>query len=636
MRIPIGISLALAGAVAPAEVINWTNASNGNWSVAANWSPNRVPSTNDTAVITNAGTYTVTLNLDPTIAGLVLGGESGTQTVATAGHTLTLNGSGVINSRGWLLLSGGAISGSNQITLAGGLAWQFGALDTNTAVHVTPNGQVNIASAGNYTKLLYGRLTNDGVVTWQSYGNLGIGGTLHNRTGGLFDAQVNNRSIIKSSDHALLINDGVLRKSANASGISCYVPLHNRGTVDNQTGTLTLLDGAVLHSGSAFVGAGVTRLEGGPVTLAGDLFATNLVLAGATLTGTGTLSGVVTWESGTISNTAAITVAADGHLRLSSGGNDWKVIQGNLTNAGTVTFSNYGNLSLGGTLHNLPGALFDAQTDNRTIARAASAAVIINDGVFRRSVGTGTVSCDVPTVNNGTLEILSGALQFDEAFSNPLGTISLAGGNINMTRGLWLAGGRLTGWGTFVGNVTNAACIRPARSNGVLTISGRCEQLLGGRMEFELAGNSPGVNQSRLNITGAATLRGTVSVLWADGYLAQPGTNFAVLTFASGAGEFCCFDNLLLLGQGRRLTPIYGATDLTLATIAAPEPTSVPLRVTVDGGALVCWPAEFSGYELLWATNVSAAHWTPLPGMTNRWLEPPPLAREKFYRLHRL
>jgi hypothetical protein len=635
MRISIIISLALAGAAASAEVISWTNTSNGNWGVAANWSPNQVPSTNDTAVITNAGIYTVTLNLDPTIAGLVLGGQSGTQTVATAGHTLTLNGSGLIHRRGWLLLSGGAISGSNQISLDGGLAWQSGALDTNTAVSVTTNGQVNLASAGNYAKLLYGRLTNDGTVTWQSYGNLGIGGTLHNRTGALFDAQVNNRSIVKSGANALLINDGVFRKSTSASSIPCYVPLHNRGTVDNQTGTLTLRDGAVLHSGSVFVGAGVTRLESGVVTLAGDLFATNLVLAGATLAGTGSLSGVVTWESGTISNTAAITVAPDGHLRLSSGGNDPKVVQGNLTNAGTVTFSNYGNLSLGGTLHNRPGALFDVQTDNRTIARAGSAALIINDGVFRRSVGTGTVLCGVPTVNNGTLESLSGTLQFDEAFSNPLGIISLAGGTLNMIRGLWLAGGRLTGWGTFIGDVTNAACIQPARSNGVLTIRGRCEQLLGGRMEFELAGNSPGINQSRLNVSGTAMLRGTVSLLWAEGYVPELGTSFAVLTFASHAGEFCCFDKFLLLGQGRRLMPAYGATNLTLATIAAPEPTSVPLRVTVDGGALVCWPSEFSGYELLWSTNVSATNWTLLPGVTNRWLEPPPLAREKFYRLHK-
>jgi hypothetical protein len=183
--------------------------------------------------------------------------------------------------------------------------------------------------------------------------------------------------------------------------------------------------------------------------------------------------------------------------------------------------------------------------------------------------------------------------------------------------------------------VTNAACIRPSPSNGVLTINGKCEQLLGGRMEFELAGNVPGSNQSRLNITGAATLRGTVGVRWADGYLPSPGTNFSVLTFASRQGEFCCFDNFLLRDQGRRLTPVYGATIFTLATVAAPEPATVPLRVTVDDGALVCWPVEFPGYELYWSTNLSLTNWTLIPGAANRHLESPPLPREKFFRLMR-
>src|SRR5512147_403018 len=122
--------LLISGLPSPAAVITWTNTSNGNWSVAANWSPNQVPSTNDTAVITNAGIYTVTLNLDRTLAGLIIGGDSGTQTVATAGRTLTLAADGVVNPNGRVLLSGGAISGTNQLRLAGTMTWQYGAIDT--------------------------------------------------------------------------------------------------------------------------------------------------------------------------------------------------------------------------------------------------------------------------------------------------------------------------------------------------------------------------------------------------------------------------------------------------------------------------------------------------------------------------
>jgi len=50
-----------------------------------------VPSTNDVAWITTEGTYTVTLNAAATLAGLNLGGTSGTQTLNQV-STLTLNG----------------------------------------------------------------------------------------------------------------------------------------------------------------------------------------------------------------------------------------------------------------------------------------------------------------------------------------------------------------------------------------------------------------------------------------------------------------------------------------------------------------------------------------------------------------
>ncbi|MBN2505270.1 MAG: hypothetical protein JXQ71_01110 [Verrucomicrobia bacterium] len=222
----------LASVPVRSAVIDWTNTSGGNWSAAANWNPNQVPSTNDTAVITN-----------------------------------------------------------------------------------------------------------DGLVTWQSYGNLAIGGTLHNRAGALFDAEVSNRNITRSGDTALFINDGEFRKSVSSGTIRCEATLLNRGTVDNQTGTLTFAGGSALDSGSAFIGAGVTRLEEATNVLNGGLYATNLVLVNGTLTGTGLISGKVIWESGTLASGAVLTVATDGHLLLSSSANYTRFLQGNLTNAGTVTFA---------------------------------------------------------------------------------------------------------------------------------------------------------------------------------------------------------------------------------------------------------------------------------------------------------
>ena len=71
-------SLLLGGSGQAADIV-WTNIAGGNWSSTNNWSPNQVPSTNDTAWITNNGTYAVTLDANVTLGGLALGGDSGTQ-----------------------------------------------------------------------------------------------------------------------------------------------------------------------------------------------------------------------------------------------------------------------------------------------------------------------------------------------------------------------------------------------------------------------------------------------------------------------------------------------------------------------------------------------------------------------------
>jgi len=87
------ISLFLAAIChARAATVVWTNTAGGNWNNTNNWSPNTVPASGDTVLITNAGTYTVTLNAAATLAGLTVGGTNGTQTLTNNGFTLTLNG----------------------------------------------------------------------------------------------------------------------------------------------------------------------------------------------------------------------------------------------------------------------------------------------------------------------------------------------------------------------------------------------------------------------------------------------------------------------------------------------------------------------------------------------------------------
>jgi hypothetical protein len=111
----LAAALILARPVRAADIV-WTNLAGGNWSVAANWNPNQVPGAGDTAYLTNSGTYAVTNNGTRTIGGLVVGGDSGTQTLAQVGsYTLTLNGAGRLGANGRFLLNLGTFTGTNVV-----------------------------------------------------------------------------------------------------------------------------------------------------------------------------------------------------------------------------------------------------------------------------------------------------------------------------------------------------------------------------------------------------------------------------------------------------------------------------------------------------------------------------------------
>ncbi len=100
LRITILVAVLAGRGVAGAATITWSNPAGGNWGTAANWSPATVPGAADVAVITLAGTYTVTLNVSAQVASLTLGGTTGAQTLANGGATLTLDGASTIGPHG--------------------------------------------------------------------------------------------------------------------------------------------------------------------------------------------------------------------------------------------------------------------------------------------------------------------------------------------------------------------------------------------------------------------------------------------------------------------------------------------------------------------------------------------------------
>ena len=488
---------------AHADVKTWTNASGGAWSVAANWSPNGAPLGTDVAVITLAGSYTVNLDGSPTIAGLVVGGGSGTQTLAMNGQTLVLNGSGQVGPAGKLQLSG-KLSGTNHIFVEGEVAWGDGILDTFCALDVGAKGSLLIGGGAEFAKVLSGTLTNAGIITYTRYGALVVDGTLCNLAEGSFVSQSPNRAIVRSQPTGRIINLGLFQV---ASGLNCEVPLINSGTVDTQAGALVLGDGCVFNDGTRFTGAGVTRLDSGTNCLTGNIYSENLLLQGASMTGIASLRGLVSWGAGYIDYGAQWTVATNGQLVIGGGANYARILLGSLTNAGTIVYAPPGPFGVAGLLHNLPGALFDIQW-NSTISKSSPAGVMINQGTFRRSVGTASAVCEVPLFNSGTIEAMVGTVVFGDGCVFNDGTQFTGTGITQLESGTNILNGSIYSENLLL---QGATMVGAATLTGTVTW-GAGE--LGASAAFMLATNSQlfiggGANFSRV-LSGSLTNAGTI------------------------------------------------------------------------------------------------------------------------------
>src|SRR5678815_5135868 len=148
--------LHIAMPVGGAEII-WTNTSGGNWNASSNWLTHVVPSSGDNAYLTNAGTYTVTLNTSASVQSLVIGGSSGIQrlTNSALANLLTIGGPSSVELSGVLGMANGSLSGSGDLTVRGQFVWSGGTVSGLGQLVIADSG--NLSIAGTAAKTLSGR-----------------------------------------------------------------------------------------------------------------------------------------------------------------------------------------------------------------------------------------------------------------------------------------------------------------------------------------------------------------------------------------------------------------------------------------------------------------------------------------------
>jgi hypothetical protein len=253
-------------------------------------------------------------------------------------------------------------------------------------------------------------------------------------------------------------NAGTFLKTAGTgTATSRGAAFDNDGSVQVQRGTLSLAgggagagawavtaDSTLDFAGGAFAfpagaqlgtAGGLLRFSGGTSNVAGTLQDASLALTGGTLNflsdptladatlsggtltgpGTVTVNRTLTWTGGTMTG-GGRTVAA-GDLVL-TGGADKTLTARTLDNARTATWTGTGTIKFAdlAAWNNLPGAVFDIQTDSGfgSLAGSGLQGVFNNAGTVRKSAGTGTT-------------VLSGYLRFDSS-----GTVEAQSGTLSI------------------------------------------------------------------------------------------------------------------------------------------------------------------------------------------------------------
>jgi hypothetical protein len=300
----------------------------------------------------------------------------------------------------------------------------------------------------------------------------------------------------------------VLKK--NDSGTTLFtMPFTNSGTLEADTGTLSLTNGGAL-AGSFVTGSGaVIDFSGGNFTMTGAAPAASgagLVefTDNAGIAISGQMTGVLNCAGGMI--TAPLSIASTGILNISGIGmtltNDSA-----LTNSGTVNWlTGYVYLATcgAGPLVNLPGAQWNIQSGQSATCSCAanSNAFFLNQGAMLKTNDSGTTIISIKFNNSGALDTATGTLQ--------------------LTNGGTLGGQFVTGQGAALDFIGGSFSL-PGNS---LASSGPGQVMFGGTADVSFTQQMSGVlnfaggtiagpltitNGGTLNIRGSVALHGALT-----------------------------------------------------------------------------------------------------------------------------
>ncbi len=379
-------------------------------------------------------------------------------------------------------------------------------------------------------------------------------------------SEIENDGTLRALDGGTLAQSGSVASPADSGGV-----FDARGT-------------GVLSFSNVLMGAASTATGTGTIRFAGG---TSRVAPGA-----GYAAGITDINAGTLDfdddgATVALRMAGDGTRR-----GDGTLTVGN--GQSTLALSNFSD----------PGTTAFTADSHTTITNLidffAAGHMLRLNGSTTWSAGTIQMQAAGTVENAGLLQIAGSAAVTtfgpgQNEFRNVGGNLLVAAGR-SLSLGalpLRLTGGTLGGDGTVIANVSNTGgTVAPGASPGTLTIDGDYTQGSGGTLRAEI--NGIGALHDRLDVTGSATLDGTLQLV--TGYDPGSADGFRVLEAGTRTGTFATV-------SGRQATPQksylvdYDATGVTLAiglgpaNIARP---SIPASGEL-GDTITCQPGDWTG-----------------------------------------
>ncbi len=443
--------------------------------------------------------------------------EASSSTIPTIGvGSLTIDANSSMTLNTGVKLDGVAVTNNGVIQLI------RGDITTGTASMITNNGNFEVYG-NNHDYATNADFTNNGffnvmlvdpnqVLTFRSKLN-NVAGV---PTGGLLAVQVGNLNLLgvsTSNTNVVVLTNAVLvlRNFTADTGAS----FTGQGIVQ-VNGTLTawgtllvapqvnLIGGNGLGGSLRGTGSGSFVLNGGLYSDRGRLSSTTVNAAWITVVNTAPMAG----------NSPALTVF---NSTLTFGGGAWvsgliNVSGSQVTNTGVFQVASIDGMSR-------------ADGDTSLFDNTASGTV--------NFIGTGVSWFSVPFTDWGVVNLNGKSTEFKRGFNQYGGTVDLGGGAIDLAApGLGsnayynLYGGRLIANGT----ITNARALwvdgGTLELSGTLTLTGDLRTNAGGTIQVDVTATGSGA----INVTGAVTLFGNLTVNLAPGFVPPSGTKRTFLT----------------------------------------------------------------------------------------------------------